>query len=100
MIKFNIIQYFKQYITKNNLKSNRLTSGDNFLSRLLGKEIGLLFLGIEDTVDEDEIIKALKNWNGLDVTEKWYLYTMANANLSKDHNKGWRGAIKKILIEN
>lgn len=100
LIKYNVINNFKDVLKDDNYKINRIHKGENKLNVLLGKETILLFWGIEGTKNKNDIEQSLKNWQGLSREERWYLYTMTNANLSKDINKGWRGAVKKILIEN
>lgn len=100
LIKDAMINRYKKSLKTNNYKINRIIKGENKLNTLLAKETILLFWGIEGTENKDNINSAIRNWEGLSPEERWYLYTMTNANLSKDINKGWRGAIKKILIEN
>lgn len=101
IIKDSILVRINDFMQENNYKKNRLLLKDvNYLNVLLGKEITLLFWGIEGTQNKNEIESAIRNWQGLSDIERCYLYTMTNANLSKDYNKGWRGAVKKILIEN
>jgi hypothetical protein len=99
-IKNSVLTRINNFMQENSFRKNRITKDINYLNVLLGKEITLLFWGIEETEDINNINSALKNWHGLSDSERWYLYTMTNANLSIDHNRGWRGAIKKILIEN
>lgn len=99
-IKESVFTRINQFMQQNNYKKNRIIKGINYINVSLAKEITLLFWGIESTNNIKEIESALKNWNGLDPIERTYLYTMTNANLSIDHLRGWRGAIKKILIEN
>jgi hypothetical protein len=99
-IKESIMYRISKFISENNYKKNRFVTGTNYINSQLGKEIALLFWGIEATENVKEIQATIKNWNGLDPIERCYLYTMTNANLSIDMNRGWRGAIKKILIEN
>lgn len=99
-IKDSVLTRINHFIQENNFKRNRINKDINYLNVLLGKEITLLFWGIEETEDINNINSALKNWYGLSDSERWYLYTMTNANLSIDHCRGWRGAVKKILTEN
>lgn len=100
IIKDSILARISQFTQENNFKRNRINKDINYLNVLLGKEITLLFWGIENIEDINNIKTAINNWCGLSDSERWYLYTMTNANLSIDHCRGWRGAIKKILIEN
>lgn len=99
-IKESVIHRISMFMEKHNYKKNRIIKGENKISKLLGKELCFLFWGIESTEDENNIKSAINNWNGFEDSERWYFYTMTNANLSIDKSKGWRGAVKKILIEN
>jgi hypothetical protein len=99
-IKESVLYRIGKFITDNNYKKNRIITGENYINILLGKELTMLFWGIENTNDKNEIEIALRNWKGFEDSERWYFYTMTNANLNADKNRGWRGAIKKILIEN
>lgn len=92
---------------KNRLKEKKLpysqatwTIGDNPVDKSLGKELLLLVWAIEDC--ETAVIEtAIKNWKGLDVTERWWLYTTTNAAIGRaDDRRGWRKAIKYALSEN
>lgn len=76
------------------------TTGDNPVDRLLGKELLLLVWAIEDC-QTSVIDTAIKNWKGLDIAERWWLYTMTNAATGgADDRRGWRRAIKYALSEN
>lgn len=100
LIKDNILMSFKKSLQEDNYKINRIHIGENKINIQLAKELIILLWGIESIEDGNNIQIALRNWNGFERAERWYLYTMTNANLNANKNKGWRGAIKKILIEN
>ena len=95
-----VLSLILKFISENDYKKNKIASKENYINTTLGKQIAVLFWGIEQTQNNNEIVTALRNWQGLTDIERCYLYTMTNANLSKDYDRGWRGAIKKILIEN
>lgn len=92
---------------RNRLKDKKIsygqakwTTGDNPVEVLLGKELLLLVWAIEDC-EISVIDTAIKNWKGLDITERWWLYTMTNAATGGvDDRRGWRKAIKYALSEN
>ncbi len=92
---------------KNRLKENKIpysqanwTIGDNPVDRSLGKELLLLVWAIEDC-EASVIDKAIKNWKGLDIAERWWLYTTTNlATGGVDDRRGWRKAIRYALSEN
>ncbi len=92
---------------KNRLKNKKLpygqanwTIGDNPVEISLGKELLLLVWAIEDC-ESSVISTAIKNWKGLDIAERWWLYTMTNAATGGvDDRRGWRKAIKHALSEN
>ncbi|MGI0479152.1 DUF3780 domain-containing protein [Geminocystis sp. CENA526] len=94
--------YFNQRLRENQLKSSQWKMGENYLSRLLGKELVLLCWSIEDA-DPNLIPVAIKNWLGLKPEERWWLFTMTNAatgHAITGRNKGWRKAIRYALTEN
>ena len=78
----------------------RWKTGDNPVDRLFGKELLLLVWAIEDC-QTSVIETAIKNWKGLDMAERWWLYNMTNAATGGvDDRRGWRRAIKYALTEN
>ena len=93
---------FNRRLRKQGLPSGRWKRGDNFVTRLLGKELTLLAWAVEDA-DPALIPTAIKNWLGLAPEERWWLFTMTNAatgHVLHGRNKGWRKAVRFALTEN
>ena len=93
---------FNRRLKKQGLPPGRWKRGDNFLMRLLGKELTLLGWAVEDA-DPALIPTAIKNWLGLAAEERWWLFTMTNAatgHVVRGKNKGWRKAVRFALTEN
>lgn len=93
---------FNARLRKVGLKAGHWKSGDNFLSRLLGKELVTLAWAIEEA-DPALIPAALRNWAGLAPEERWWLYTMTNAatgHAIAGRGRGWRRALRYALTEN
>ena len=93
---------FNRRLKKQGLPSGRWKRGDNFVTRLLGKELTLLAWAVEDA-DPALAPTAIKNWLGLAPEERWWLFTMTNAatgHMLHGRNKGWRKAVRFALTEN
>ncbi|MCB1156011.1 MAG: DUF3780 domain-containing protein [Leptospiraceae bacterium] len=91
-----------QSLKRAGLKKSRFKAGINALPRLLGKEVILLCWAIEE-VELDLIPIAIRNWQGLQPEERWWLFTMTNAasgQAVKDRSRGWRKAVRYALTEN
>lgn len=74
--------------------------GNNGVQRLLGKELLVLAWAIEqENVSIDQSDVALRNWLGLKVEERWWLYTMTAAKTGFAHQVGlgWREALRSAL---
>jgi len=99
-VKETVLNRMSKFVVENGYKKNKVITGENYINVLLGKELTVLFWGIEYTNEKYNIETAIRNWKGFEDSERWYFYTMTNANPISDMNRGWRGAIKKILIEN
>ncbi len=72
------------------------------LARTYGKELVLLAWAIEEA-DSNLIPHAIQNWKGLQPEERWWLFTMTNAQTGHATNgkgKGWRKAVRYALTEN
>ena len=83
-------------------RSAKWKNGENYVSRLLGKEIMVLIWAMEEA-DPALADAAIKNWLGLRPEERWWLFTMTNAatgNAVNDKGKGWRKALRYALTEN
>jgi len=89
-------------LKQDGLKSGSWKTGTNPVSRLLGKELVLLAWAIEEA-DPALIPAAVKNWLGLVLEERWWLYTMTSAatgHAVQGRNNGWRKAVRYALTEN
>lgn len=74
--------------------------GGTAVAKQLGKELLVLLWGIEHN-EPRGIPKALRNWQGFQPEERWWLYTMTNATSGKIGDRhGWRMALRYILCEN
>ena len=93
---------FNRRLKKQGLPPGRWKRGNNFVMRLLGKELTLLGWAVEDA-DPALIPTAIKNWLGLAAEERWWLFTMTNAatgHVVRGKNRGWRKAVRFALTEN
>jgi len=93
---------FNRRLKEQGIKTGRWKTGDNAVSRLLGKELTLLAWAIEDA-DPALIPTAIKNWQGLVSEERWWLFTMtaaATGHAMHGRGHGWRKAVRYALTEN
>jgi Protein of unknown function (DUF3780) len=93
---------FNRRLRSMGVKTGRwIKKGQVPVDRSLGKELTLLAWAIENA-DPALIPTAIRNWLGLAPEERWWLYTMTNAATGalKDHNRGWRKAVRFALTEN
>jgi Protein of unknown function (DUF3780) len=70
------------------------------VQRLFGKELLVLLWAVElPDVKPEEIAVAIRNWLGLKIEERWWLYTMTAAatGLAHQSGMGWRGALRQAL---
>jgi len=89
-------------LRQHGFRSAKWKNGDNYVSRLLGKEMMVLIWAMEDA-DPGLSEAAVKNWLGLRPEERWWLFTMTNAatgHATNDRGKGWRKALRFALTEN
>jgi hypothetical protein len=89
-------------LRQHGFRSAKWKIGDNYISRLLGKEMMVLIWAMEEA-DPGLAEAAIKNWLGLRPEERWWLFTMTNAatgNAINDKSKGWRKALRYALTEN
>ena len=101
-IKDNVRVEFNRRLKTGGLRAGRWKRGDNYVMRLLGKELTLLAWAVEDA-DPALIPAAVENWLGLAPEERWWLFTMTNAatgHALHGRNKGWRKAVRFALTEN
>lgn len=94
---------FNRRLTAHGYSSGRWPArGALPLDRSFGRELTLLFWGIEDC-DPNDIPNAVRNWMGLSPEERWWLYTMTNAATGQAYagrGRGWRKAVRFALCEN
>src|SRR6202030_1171268 len=80
--------------------AGRWGAEETAVQRLLGKELLVLLLAVEQAdVTPEEIAVAIRNWLGLKPEERWWLYTMTAAatGLSHQQGMGWRSALRHAL---
>lgn len=92
---------FNKTLKNQNKLVGKFKIGQVPVERLLGKEMMLLLWGIEKC-DIKCVETATKNWLGLSREERWWMFTMTNANTGTylDGNIGWRVAVRYALAEN
>ncbi|MFD1040347.1 DUF3780 domain-containing protein [Virgibacillus byunsanensis] len=91
---------FNERLKKDQIPVGRWKIGKIPVQRLFGKELVLLTWAIEDS-DPSVIPSAIKNWLGLSIEERWWLFTMTNAATGRvNDNRGWRKAVRYALTEN
>jgi hypothetical protein len=92
---------FNQRLKKKQLPTSQWKRGENKVERLLGKELLVLAWAIEQA-DLSAVPQAVRNWQGLQPEERWWLCTMTAAATGGlgDVGKGWRQALYHILVEN
>jgi hypothetical protein len=78
-------------------KSSDLQTGENWLPRLIGKELCVLAWAVEKA-SPVQIQAALQRWSNLTPEERWWLFNMASADLSACL-KGWKLALQVALCE-
>lgn len=92
---------FNKTLKNKNKLVGKFKEGQIPVERLLGKEMMLLLWGIEKC-DISCVDVASRNWLGLSREERWWMFTMTNANTGTflDGNTGWRIAVRYALAEN
>lgn len=87
-------QEFNIRLKAANVRTGRWHTGDNFVDRLLGKELCVLAWAAE-TATADEIAVICSKWAALRSEERWWLFAMtaAEAGLPEDTERGWRRAL-------
>lgn len=76
------------------IRVGRWRTGDNFVDRLLGKELCVLAWAAE-TAETDQLPVICSKWAALRPEERWWLFamTVAEAGLPEDTQRGWRRAL-------
>jgi len=80
--------------------AGRWGAEETTVQRLLGKELLVLLWAVErPDVQAEEVAVAIRNWLGLKIEERWWLYTMTAAatGLAHQSGMGWRGALRQAL---
>lgn len=92
---------FNKTLKNQNKLVGKFKEGQTPIERLLGKEMMLLLWGIEKC-DIKCVETAARNWLGFSREERWWMFTMTNANTGTylDGNTGWRVAVRYALAEN
>jgi hypothetical protein len=74
---------------------------DNYLDRMLGKELCVLVWAVEHAANDDEIEVICRKWRALRPEERWWLYTVtaAEGGLAEDSGRGWRKALYLALSD-
>ena len=74
---------------------------ENFLDRMLGKELCVLLWAIEHTNTPEEIEVVCRKWSSLRPEERWWLYamTVAEGGQAEDSKRGWRKALHLALSD-
>ena len=74
---------------------------ENFLDRMLGKELCVLLWAIEHSNLPEEIEVICRKWSSLRPEERWWLYamTVAEGGMAEDLKRGWRKALYNALSD-
>jgi hypothetical protein len=80
--------------------AGRWHTGENFVDRLLGKELCVLAWAAE-TARPERIPIICSKWTALRPEERWWLFamTVAEAGLPSDTQRGWRRALFHALSD-
>lgn len=93
---------FNRRLLSVKLKAGTWKTGDNYLDRMLGRELVVLLWAIEDA-EMGQIPVAVANWCGLAPEERWWLFMTicaATGHITEGKGVGWRKAIRYALTEN
>ena len=91
---------FNERLKEAKIKTGRWHSGDNYVDRLLGKELCVLAWAAE-TADDAQLPVVCSKWAALRPEERWWLFamTVAEAGLPEDTARGWRRALFHALSD-
>jgi hypothetical protein len=95
-ISSHFVRDIKHRVSKMS-KSSVLQTGENWLPRLIGKELCVLAWAVE-SASPTQIQSALQRWSNLTPEERWWLFNMASADLGAGA-KGWKLALQVALCE-
>lgn len=89
---------FNERLKAHNLRTGTWKRGRTPVDRLLGKELCVLAWAIE-SLEEERVGKALRNWLALRPEERWWLFGMVAATTQGvlDQQSGWRIALRYAL---
>jgi hypothetical protein len=91
---------FNERLKERQLAPGRWKTGENFVDRLLGKELCVLAWAAERAKPEQLPVICSK-WAALRPEERWWLFsvTAAEAGLAEDSERGWRKALYFALSD-
>lgn len=97
-IRSEVQRAFNARLKAHNLKSASWKVGENYVDRLLGKELCVLAWAVEG-MEMENIPVAVRNWLALRPEERWWLFGMTAMSTGgiNDGSKGWRLALRHAL---
>lgn len=97
-IRSEMQRAFNARLKEHQLKTAAWKVGENFVDRLLGKELCVLAWAVE-SMEMENIPVAVRNWLALRPEERWWLFgiTAMSTGGIADDNKGWRLALRHAL---
>ncbi len=97
---------FNARLKANKMAPSRFTVGDNYLEKLLGRELCVLAWASEHVTESgaeitDRLGVIVARWRSLRPEERWWLFSMtaAEAGGSGDSDRGWRKALYYALSD-
>lgn len=97
-IRSEVQRAFNARLSAHDLKPSAWKVGDNYVDRLLGKELCVLAWAVE-RMDLDKVPVAVRNWLALRPEERWWLFGMTAMSTGGigDSDRGWRLALRHAL---
>ncbi|HHQ4483282.1 TPA: anti-phage-associated DUF3780 domain-containing protein [Aeromonas veronii] len=97
-IRAEVQRAFNARLKSYGLNTNSWEVGENFVDRLLGKELCVLAWAIEG-MEIANIPVAVRNWLALRPEERWWLFGMTakSSGCIEDRDVGWRIALRHAL---
>ena len=97
-IRAEVQRTFNARLKNHDVKTASWKVGENFVDRLLGKELCVLAWAVEN-MEIERIPVAVRNWLALRPEERWWLFGMTAMSTGgiKDGDKGWRMALRHAL---
>ncbi len=97
---------FNARLKANKMAPSRFTVGENYLEKLLGRELCVLAWASEHVIESgveraDRLGIIVARWRSLRPEERWWLFSMtaAEAGGSGDSDRGWRKALYYALSD-